>query len=230
MVVLIVGYSGKLREKKIALKLRKQGLSYKEIKEKVNVSKDTLSRWCRNIILTPEQLENLQKKKLTGAQKGRFVNSKKQQEIREKETIKLFQEGKKEINNLSDREKFLIGVALYSAEGTKGDRNVAFSNSNPKLIKFMADWMIKYCHIDKEKLRGAIWIHENLDINTAKKFWAKLTGIPEYQFHKTYLAKNKIHSRKIRKNIHPYGVFKVSTSNAKLHRKLMGWLDGIMAT
>jgi hypothetical protein len=40
-----MGYSGKLYEKLLAQKLRKEGLSYGEITAQVYVSKGTLSRW-----------------------------------------------------------------------------------------------------------------------------------------------------------------------------------------
>lgn len=68
-----MGYVGKLEEKMLAIKLRKKGLSYSQIKRKVQVSKDTLSRWCREVILSPEQMETLLKRKLQGAERGRLI-------------------------------------------------------------------------------------------------------------------------------------------------------------
>ena len=52
-----MGYFGKLDEKLKAQGLRRQGLSYKEILLQINVSKDTLSNWCRDIELTKKQKE-----------------------------------------------------------------------------------------------------------------------------------------------------------------------------
>lgn len=45
----------KLKEKIRAIKLRKLGKSYSEIRKQVKVSKSTLSLWLRDIKLTPEQ-------------------------------------------------------------------------------------------------------------------------------------------------------------------------------
>jgi len=42
-----MSYAGKLEEKNKAIALRKKGYSYSEILKKVDVSKDTISRWCR---------------------------------------------------------------------------------------------------------------------------------------------------------------------------------------
>lgn len=138
-------------------------------------------------------------------------------------------QGQKEVGKLSKRDRFLIGVALYSAEGTKTDKQVVFSNSDPKLIKFMSDWFREFCNIDESKIRGRLWIHENRNEEKARFFWSKLCNIPINQFHKSYIAENKINSKKIRKNIHEYGVFGISFSNAKTHRKIMGWIAGIAA-
>jgi transposase len=74
-----MGYYGKLEEKLLAQNLRKQGYSYREIQSKVDVSKDTLSRWCRNIVLTSDQLIILNQKRKDGGMKGSLVGSKKQQ-------------------------------------------------------------------------------------------------------------------------------------------------------
>jgi transposase-like protein len=49
----------KIQEKNEAIRLRKLGQSYKEIKRKVDVSKATLSLWLRDIQLTPQQLAGL---------------------------------------------------------------------------------------------------------------------------------------------------------------------------
>jgi orotate phosphoribosyltransferase-like protein len=46
-----------------AIKLRKAGLSYGEIRKKLNVAKSTLSLWLKSIPLTPEQKARLYTKK-----------------------------------------------------------------------------------------------------------------------------------------------------------------------
>lgn len=223
-----MGYAGKLREKRLALKLRKKGLSYSEIQKKVDVSKDTLSHWCRDVILTLKQIERLRQRRLRGAEKGRFIGAKRQQQARIKRTKKLLEEGKKEVGILSKRDRFIAGITLYLGDGLKGDKNVGFSNSNPKIIKFMMRWLREFCQIPEEKFRGSIWIHENLNELKARKFWSKITGIPLSQFRKSYIAKNKTKSRKIRKKLHEYGVLAVRVSSAAIQRKILGWIAGIL--
>jgi len=225
-----MGYSGKLKEKGLAIELRKKGLSYSEIRKQVDISKDSLSRWCRDIILSPTQLERLIHKKLEGSEKGRLVGSKILQNRRIKETQELLEQGKKEVGNLNKRERFLVGIALYAGEGTKTDRKVSFANSDPLLIKFMASWFREFCNIEESSFRGALWIHENRNENLAKEYWSEITNIPIEHFHKSYIAENKSSSRKIRKHIHKYGIFRVGFSNSKVHRKIMGWIAGAVTS
>ena len=85
-----MGYYGKLEEKKLAQFYRSKGESYGEIQKKIKVSKDTLSRWCRDIILSPEQLERLRDNKRLGADKGRLISAKNQQQLRIARTKELF--------------------------------------------------------------------------------------------------------------------------------------------
>lgn len=221
-----MGYAGKLEEKEIAIKLREKGLSYNEIQKRVKVSKDTISRWCRDVILSPEQMERLLKRKLAGSERGRLINTKKQQEKRLRETEYLLKQGKKEVGKLSKRDRFLAGIALYAGEG--GKTRIGFANTDPKIINFMMSWFREFCITPESKFRGAIWIHDNLDADKAKIFWSGLSGIPPSQFHKTYVVANKINSRKIRKNIHSFGVFSVKFSDIKVHRKILGWLAGVI--
>ena len=224
-----MGYFGKLKEKRLAIKLRKRGFSYNQIRRKTKVSKDTLSRWCRCVDLTPEQIEVLLKRKLAGAERGRIISARKAKQKRVQEIELLLKQGKKDVGLLSKRDRFLIGVSLYAGEGGK-TKAVQFANSDPQIIFFMMKWFREFCDVPEGKFRGSIWLHDNLDPLKAKFFWSRLTGIPASQFHKTYIVKNKTDSKKIRKNLHSFGVFSVRVSNTKIHRKILGWVSGILAS
>lgn len=221
-----MGYTGYLELKQKAIQLRKKGLSVRNIQKKLKVSKSSVSIWTRDVKLTKKQIAKLYENKINGQIKGSFVNAKKQQEERIRKTLELHHIGIEEVGKLTKRDRFMIGIALYSGEGTKGDRNCAFANSDPSLIKFMISWFREFCKMPNSKLRGNLWIHENLNKANAEKFWSKLTKIPLSQFQKTYVVKNK--TIKIRKNIHEYGVFSIRFTDATIHRKLMGWIKGIL--
>ncbi len=219
-------YAGKLEEKYKAITLRKKGYSYSEILKQIDVSKDTISRWCRDVKLTKAQKLRLYQKKYSGGLRGCIIGAKKKQKEREDLTRKLTEKGKKEIGNVSKRDRFITGIAMYYGEGSKTDGDVSFTNSDPRAIKFMVNWLREFCKVPEEKLRGSLYIHDNLDKIKAEKYWAKLTEIPLKQFTKAYIAPNNPH--RLRKVKHPYGVFRITISSTDLHRKIMGWISGVI--
>lgn len=223
-----MGYFGKLEEKSKAQRLRKQGLSYGEILLQVNVSKDTISRWCRDIILSEEQKRRLLENKSLGQKKGSLVAADNKREARILRTQTIFQQAKRELGDLSKRDRFIAGLMLYAGEGEKTDGKGGFANSDPKMISFMMKWFREFCDLPISKFRGAIWLHEDRSEKEAKRFWSELTHIPEAQFHKTYIAKNKVDSKKIRKNIHEHGIFAIRFSDTAKQRRIIGWISALL--
>lgn len=223
-----MGYVGKLEEKIKAQELRKEGLSYGAIIQQIHVSKDTISRWCRDIELTKDQKRKLLENKMFGQRRGSIVAADNKRRARILKTQVIFEEAKKDLGNLSKRDRFIAGIAFYAGEGNKTDGKGGFANSDPKIIKFMMRWFKEFCKVPLSRFRGAIWIHEGLDAEAAKGYWSKITGIPQNQFFKTYIAKNKIDSRKIRKNIHNYGVFAINFSVSDKQRRIMGWISALL--
>lgn len=208
--------------------MRKQGKSYLEIMRILHLSKSTVSDWCRDVLLSQSQLLALYKSKKSGGLKGSIIAAKKKQQLRIQETERIYKEAMKSVGKLSKRERFVTGIAFYAAEGTKIDKGCSFSNSNPSIVKFMIDWFREFGKVPNRKFRGAIWLHEGLNEKKAKQFWSKLTGIPVTQFYKTYIAINKVNSRKIRKHVHSYGVFSFIVNDVILIRTIMGWIGGIL--
>lgn len=223
-----MGYYGKLEEKKIVQKLRLKGLSYSEIQKKVKVSKDTISRWCRDIILSSEQLNRLLQNKLNGATKGRMIGSKKQQAERIKRSQMLFDIGISKVGKLNKRDRLLAGIGLYIGDGGKSDNRFAFSNSDPKTIKFMSKWLTEFFDVLPDKMAGQIWIHDNLNEKEARKYWSELTKIPDSRIYKSYIAKNKKNSRKVRKQLHNHGVFTLLYLSSSIQREILGLMAGML--
>lgn len=224
---MLVGDFGKIEDKFKAQELRKRGLSYREILQAISVSKSTISLWCRDIELTKKQKLKLLNNKQFGQKKGSIVAAENKRNARIKRTKIIKDLAKKDVGRIVNRDKFMAGIALYAAEGTKKDGKAAFTNSDPQLIKFMINWFLTFAKVPMKKMRGAIWLHEGLSDLNAKRFWSGLTEIPQSQFHKTYMAKIRYGSRKIRKNIHQYGVLAIRFSDSAVHRKVMGWISAV---
>lgn len=223
-----MGYYGRLDLKQKARKMRGQGKSYLEIMRTLGLPKSTVSDWCRNVPLSKDQLLALYKSKISGGLKGSIIAAKKKQLFRLQETKRLYLDAMKSIGKLTKKERFVAGIAFYAAEGTKSDKGCAFANSNPEIIRFMVRWFKEFGKVPKDKFRAAIWLHEGLSEIKAKQYWSKATGIPIVHFYKTYIAQDKKDSKKIRKNIHQFGVFTFYVSDVILIRTIKGWVDGIV--
>jgi hypothetical protein len=218
-------YSDDLIQK--VVKLRKKGLSYREIEKTHHISKDTIRRWCKSVILNPQQIKHLNEKQELGRQKAviQAVQSKKRKVIQAQQLATSI--GVSQIGPLSEREEFLIGVSLYFAEGSKTGSGVEFTNSDPESVKFMVNWFQKYCEVDKQKIKFSLWLHENLDETKSIIYWSQLLQVAPKQFGKTFFAKNKIESKKGRKNIHIYGIIKARFYSVEKLRLIKGWIKGI---
>jgi len=214
----------KLNEKLEAIRLRKLGKSYSEIRKKVKVSKGTLSLWLREVELTPEQEKRLY---VTLRQKNAYRLAKMNQKKKEERTKKIITEARKETSLFFKNPLFLAGLMLYWAEGDKSDEveNVKFSNSDPAMIKFMMRWFRKICKIPEEKFRIALQIHKLHCRKDIENYWSKITNIPLYQFHKTLI---KPTSLKQRKNRLYNGTCAIRINNVDLFRKIKGWKLGFL--
>lgn len=221
----------KFKEKYNAQKLRKQGKSIREIAKKLNVSKGSVSYWCRDIVLNDKQIEKLVKNKKLGAAKGRLIASETKRKKRLKQELVLKKKGINEIGQLSKRDIFLAGVGMYWSEGytySCGDQ-VGFTNADPKMILLMLQWFKKICKVSKDRFSLAVRvnrIHEKR-IDKIEQYWSNLTGIPRAQFNKTILINSK--SKKIYSNLKKYyGTLRITIrKGTRLRRKINGWIAGL---
>lgn len=221
----------KIVEKEKAIALRKAGKTYTDILRVIPVAKSTLAIWLKDAKLSkPENQKFTEAKRLASLRGGQ---AKKKQRIERRQNIIL--KAKSEINNLSKRDLFLIGVVLYWAEGSKEkDYNpgspLRFANSDPYMIKLFLNWL-KEAGIIKERINFDIYLHDNNKYRTSEviKYWSRHTNFSE-QFFRVYFKKN-IPSTK-RKNIYPdeyFGLVRIYVKESSdLVRKISGWVEGII--
>jgi len=210
------------------LKLRQNGLSLGEINKLTSVSKSTISVWGKEVKLTRAQRQKLISQQLQGLDKATKKSSKIRKEAAKTKNIKLLKESRAVIGNLTKRERFIAGIFLYMADGTKKGNCVDFTNSDPKIIKFMVRWFVDNLDVEKNSIKAALWLHKNLDETKAIGYWSKLLNIPKSNFGKTYFAKNITKSKKIRTQIHQYGVIKIRVYNISKLRQIKAWIEAVL--
>lgn len=219
----------KSKEKNQALKLRHKGESIKDISKKLGVSKSTASLWCRDVKLTPKQVQRLHKKMLRGSYRGRLKGARIQYERRLKRNKELKREGFNKIGKCSDRDLLVAGAAVYWGEGSKSERKVRIGNSDPKMIKFMLKWFTRVWNIKRNRFTLHVGINEiHKDrVEEVEEYWSKVAKIPRKQFIKTTLIKAK--NKKAYDNfpVH-YGVLTIRVKRpVELHYQIMGLIEGL---
>ena len=219
-------------EKQRAIDLRKQGLSYSEILQSIDVSKSTLSLWLRSVGLAKRHRQRLTEKKLASIKRG----LEKWHKIRVDFTANLKEKAKSEIRSISERELWLIGIALYWAEGSKEriasvGHPTIFSNSDPLMIKIFLKWLREIVKITEEEIVYEIYIHENSKNNlvNVRNFWAKVANIGLEKLNKIYFKKNKLSNNRKRSFDNYFGLMRVRVRRSStLNRTIAGWVEGIV--
>jgi len=215
----------RLKDKFYAIKLRKQGRTYREIREKIPcLPKSTLSGWFKYIELTPVQEKRIMRRADQKKVKARYLSAKTHRENRIKKMNETIQEAKKEASKLISDPLFFLGIILYWCEGTQKTGSFSFINSDPVIIKIMVKWLNNICKIPKKQLRFRLYIHKIYAHEKCEKFWSKELKIPLSQIKITY----KPTPHKIKRNPEYKGCLKIDAGGVELFRKFLGWKQGTL--
>ncbi|MEU3516387.1 hypothetical protein ABZ770_14045 [Streptomyces sp. NPDC006654] len=211
-----------------ARELRLQGWTYDRIEAELGCSRSSVSLWVRDLPrpeprYTPEEQRALMQE---GLAKRRAAD--------DEERKKTKSSARREIGEMTDRELFMAGVALYWAEGSKSkpyDRRerVVFVNSDPGVIRVYLAWL-DLLEVDRGRLGFRLLIHESADVATAHRFWAGIAEIDPGVFARPTLKKHN--PKTVRKNTGDdyHGCLVISVSrSAHLYNRIEGWWSGIVA-
>ncbi|ANP55549.1 transcriptional regulator with XRE-family HTH domain [Streptomyces griseochromogenes] len=215
-----------LRER--ARELRLQGWTYDQIQAALGCSRSSVSLWVRDLPkpeprYTPEEQRALM-------QEGLAKRRSAEHERRKKSKVTALQD----VGELTDRELFMAGVALYWAEGSKSkpyDRRerAVFVNSDPGVIQTYLAWL-DLLDVDRERLAFRVLIHESADVEAAHLYWAAVADVDASVFAKPTLKKHN--PKTVRKNTGDdyHGCLVISVSrSAHLYNRIEGWWSGIVA-
>lgn len=143
-------------------RMRQTGHSLPEICNVLKRGSSTVYRFAKDVIVFPEYASILKQKQ--GGSINRANTLWKKSEIKAGSLLK----------KIEKRDKLLILAAIYWGEGTKKELNLI--NSDPALIQVFVS-CLKEIGINKKSLRVSIRIYDGIDIDEAKKYWAKICDI-----------------------------------------------------
>jgi hypothetical protein len=191
----------KLSHKTTAIALRKEGKSYSEILNIVPVAKSTLSLWLREVKLSSPQKQKLTAKKRAAQLRG----AKARKEERVLRTQAIFDKALKRVGTLSKRELFLIGSALYWAEGSKErtriGSSVVFGNMDAHMLYLFYRFLVVCLEVRPQDIYVSLYIHENHKhrLDEVSDFWKEALKLPDLVISHIYLKKHK--PKTLRQNI-----------------------------
>ncbi len=210
--------------------MRAEGKSFNEIARDLQVSKSTISFWCREISLTKKQREVLLNRRRSAATRGLFFATEKKRGERILRDQANAKQGSLDVGALSKRDIFTVGLALYWGEGyRKGNREFGFTNSDAGIIQTFMVWLERCYTIPRSDLilRVSVnTIHQKRE-RAILAYWSWITNVPLSQFSKTSFIKTK--SRKRYLNLHKhFGTLRIKVRRGTaLRQRVLGSLKKI---
>lgn len=176
----------RFKDREEAIKLRKQEMSYGQIKKILGVSKGTLSVWLKNYPLSKERIRELRDCNEQRIEKYKETMRKKRQQRLDD----IYKIQKEKILPLNDKELFVAGLMLYWGEGSKNTAAaLILSNSDPSVLKFFIYWINKALSIPKKRLKVQVQLYNDMDIEKELNYWSKILKISLEQFNHPYIKK-----------------------------------------
>ncbi|WP_435839777.1 hypothetical protein [Streptomyces canus] len=213
--------------RKRARELRTLGWTYGQMQAELACSKSSVSLWVRDLP-TPEPKCTPEEQR---ARMNAGLTHLRDAQDQERQATKAAAEAA--VGELTDRELFFAGVALYWAEGAKDKPHrrtevLQFINSDPNVITLFLRWL-EFLGVQRERLTLRVSIHESADVEAAERFWAGVAGVDTSAFSRATLKRHN--PRTVRKNTgdtyHGCLVIYVRQS-ADLYRRMEGTWYGIV--
>lgn len=212
-----MGYGGKVEERQRARELRAQAWTLADIASELGVAKSSVSLWVRDVAFEPRPRNR--------GHPGHSPHPAHLAKLAEIERCR--NEARATIGELSDREFLMFGLALYAGEGAKRDGELRLANTDARLIAVYAAWLRKFFRIDESRLRVKLYLHDDLDLETAIGFWSAVTGVPASQFRQPYRARADPSTR-TRKHVH--GCATLIYNCSLTHRRVIAMIGQITST
>ncbi len=115
---------------------------------------------------------------------------------------------------------FLIGVALYWAEGGRRSGCFQFVNSDPDMIAFMYKWVQRFVNASPEEIQCRLYIHSVPGYEGCELAWSKKLSIEPSSLQKTIYKKTR---HVIKKNPDYQGCLRLNINSVYILRLMKAW-------
>jgi len=212
----------RIKEHRLALGLRKKGMSYSQIKNKLGLSKSTLSDWLRKYPLSKEQIRLLRDNNEVRIEKFRRT----MQIKKNRRLTSFYNRERKRLLPISQKELFLAGLFLYWGEGNKSLKgSLSLNNTDPQVMKFYLFWLRYVLGIPKRMIKVYLHLYDDMDVKKEIEFWSNELSISLNHFTKPYIKKSK--RMDIDQKGFGHGTCGLIVNNVRLKEKIMMGLRAI---
>lgn len=216
--------------RRVARRLRADGLTYDEIADRLKVSKSSLSLWLRG---QPgpnrkpyDHSEHLKKIQPLGARARKNKAAAARAGLRTTAAAQLA--------GLSPDALLVAGAVLYWAEGAKDKpwrRNgcVVFINSDAEVLETFLAWL-DLLGVPEPDRRYRLMIHETTDVAEHERWWAERLGISRSSFGKATLKRHNPKTVRLNTGDGYHGCLIVRVLRSGwLYYSIEGWWSAIVS-
>lgn len=206
--------------KPIALAMRRDGSSLRDVHRSLNIPNSTLSAWFKYVKLTEVQKLSLRKNSLDNLKIAReraviWHNNQKELRLAEAKRHALNIFSHIDTNNIVILELAL--AMLYLGEGVKTEQT-AIGNSNPLILKFFICGIVKIYQFERNKIKLELHLRADQNPEVEKKYWAEELNFPYSSFSTISIDKRTVGSP-----TYPsyHGVCVLQCGNVAIQRRLV---------
>lgn len=199
--------------------MRKTGMSYSEIKEKLGIPRSTLSTWFKKEEWSNAISSEVAKRHARlGAMRLMVMNT-----VRGNRLKKLYEDARQDaladFTDLKYHPLFLSGIILYWAHGDKSSKGrFSVSSGDIGVIRVVKLFLENICCI--EKYRISLIVDPKMPDSICRKYWMSKCGFKYSDFGKSIFVRHKKYHGKIH-----YGICNIAVSSAYLKSKIMKWIE-----
>lgn len=197
-----------------------EGLPLSVIAQRLGVAKSSVSRWVRDIELTPDQHAAL-------AMRNPLYNSQLRGQHTRRDTARLIRRRAQARGRALARQGdalHLQGCMLYWAEGSKSRNAVSLTNSDPDLLAIFLRFLRASCGVADTRIALFVNCHvtNGLDADEIVRWWLSRLGLPDECRRAPTVNRVSSASRRRRGHVLPYGTARLTVYSTDLVQSIYG--------